>query len=318
MILTLVNIGPLREARVELGRGLTVFYGPNASGKTTVARALKLLALMNVGVANAGELMELVNRAKREGRIRYEEGGYALEISCVLEERDARLKFDGVLGGERRVYADDRLQSLDRPRVAMFWILHDSVKLYGLKAQEERPYELADLLAPSALRGLVGEGKTLGEFLDFYEELLAKVNKYLEAVSDHAVEYRDGVYFRRGIHLFHPSQVAEGIKRMALILAAAFLAEAAAEKAIPVVYVEDFESSLHVDYLGFLISVLRQRSATVVAETHSGFVLRRVHETSSRGDVRYYIFEDGAVHAEIKDSKLFRRELAAIAGVDML
>jgi len=311
VILTLENIGPLRGARVELRRGLTVFYGPNASGKTTVARALRLLALMNLGVASAGELMELVNRAKREGR-------NTLEINCVLEERGARLKFGGVLGGERRVHADDRLESPDRPRVAMFWILHDSVELYGLGAQEGRPYGLADLLAPSVLRGLAGEGRAPGELLDFYEEFLARVNKYLEAASGHAVEYRDGVYFRRGAHLFRPGQVAEGVKRMALILAAALLAETAAGDATPVVYVEDFESSLHVDYLESLIEVLRRRPAVIVAETHSGFTLRRVYETRSRGDARYYIFEDGTVYTEIKDSRLFRRELAAIAGVDML
>jgi energy-coupling factor transporter ATP-binding protein EcfA2 len=314
VLLTLVNIGPLKEARVELGRGLTVFYGPNASGKTTVARALRLLALMNMGATNAGELMELINRVKREGRIAYEDGGSVLEISCVLEERGAWLKFGGVLGGERRVYADDRLESADRPRIAMFWILHDSVTLYGLKVQEGRPYELADLLAPSILRGLVGEGKTLGEFLEFYEEFLAKVNKYLEAFSGHALEYRDGLYFRRSIHLFHPNQTAKGVRRMALIIATTLLAEAVAEN--PVVYVEEFES-LHVDYLEYLIEFLRRRSAAVVAETHSGFVLRRVYETKSKGDVRYYIFKDGAVYTEI-DPKLFKREIAAMVGVDML
>jgi energy-coupling factor transporter ATP-binding protein EcfA2 len=281
MILTLVNIGPLKEARVELGRGLTAFYGPNASGKTTVARALRLLALMNMGVANAEELMELINRVKRESRIVYEDGGSVLEINCVLEERGAWLKFGGVLSKEQRVYANDRLESIDKPRIAMFWILHDSVTPYGIKAQEGR-HELADLLAPSVLRGLVGEGKALGEFLDFYEELLAKVNKYLEAFSGHALEYRDGLYFRRGIHLFHPNQTAKGVRRMALILATALLAEAIAEGATPVVYVEEFESLLHVDYLELLIEVLRRRSAAVVAETHSGFVLRRVYETKSK------------------------------------
>jgi hypothetical protein len=314
--LTLVNIGPLKEARVELGRGLTVFYGPNASGKTTVARALRLLALMNMGAANAGELMELINRVKREGRIVYEDGGSVLEISCALGERGAWLKFGGVLSGERRVYPDDRLESTDKPRIAMFWILHDSVTLYGIKALEGRPYELADLLAPSVLRGLVGEGKALGEFLDIYEELLAKVNKYLEAFSGHALEYRDGLYFRRGIHLFHPNQTAKGVRRMALILASALLAEAVAEGATPVVYVEEFES-LHVDYLDFLIEFLRRRSAAVVAETHSGFVLRRVYETKSKGDVQYYIFKNGAVYTEI-DPNLFKREIAAMVGVDML
>ncbi len=317
MILTLVNIGPLKEARVELGRGLTVFYGPNASGKTTVARALRLLALMNMGVANAWELMELINRVKREGRIVYEDGGSVLEISCALGEQGAWLKFGGVLGGERRVYPDDRLESTDRPRIAMFWILHNYVTLYGIKAQEGRSYKLADLLTPSVLRGLVGEGKALGEFLDFYEELLAKVNKYLEAFTGHALEYRDRLYFRRGIHLFHPSRVAKGVRRMALIIAATLLAEAVAEGATPVVYVEEFESSLHVDYLELLIEVLRRRSAAVVAETHSGFVLRRVYETKSKGDVQYYIFEDGTVYTEI-DPKLFKREIAAMIGVNML
>ena len=316
MILTLVNIGPLKEARVELGRGLTVFYGPNASGKTTVARVLRLLALMNMGVANAGELMELINRVKREGRIVYEDGGSVLEISCALGERGAWLKFGGVLGGERRVYANDRLESTDRPRIAMFWILHNSVTLYGIKAQEGRSYELADLLAPSVLRGLVGEGKALGEFLDFYEEFFAKVNEYLEAFSGHVLEYRDGLYFRRSIHLFHPNQTAKGVRRMALIIAATLLAETVAEGATPVVYVEEFES-LHVDYLDFLIEFLRRRSAAVVAETHSGFVLRRVYETKSKGDVQYYIFEDGTVYTEI-DPKLFKREIAAMVGVDML
>jgi len=316
MILTLVNIGPLKEARVELGRGLTVFYGPNASGKTTVARALKLLALMNMGVAKAEELMELINRVKKEGKIVYEDGGSVLEISCALGERGASLKFGGVLGGERRVYSDDRLESIDRPRIAMFWILHDSVTLYGLKVQEGRPYELADLLAPSVLRGLVGEGKALGEFLDFYEEFLAEVNEYLEAFSGHAVEYRDGLYFRRSIHLFHPNQTAKGVRRMALIIAATLLAEAVTEGATPVVYLEEFES-LHVDYLELLIEFMRRRSAAVVAETHSGFVLRRVYETKSKGDVRYYIFKNGAVYTEI-DPKLFKREIAAMVGVDML
>jgi energy-coupling factor transporter ATP-binding protein EcfA2 len=314
--LTLVNIGPLKEARVELGRGLTVFYGPNASGKTTVARVLRLLALMNMGVANAGELMELINRVKREGRIVYEDGGSVLEISCALGERGAWLKFGGVLGGERRVYANDRLESTDRPRIAMFWILHNSVTLYGIKAQEGRSYELADLLAPSVLRGLVGEGKALGEFLDFYEEFFAKVNEYLEAFSGHVLEYRDGLYFRRSIHLFHPNQTAKGVRRMALIIAATLLAETVAEGATPVVYVEEFES-LHVDYLDFLIEFLRRRSAAVVAETHSGFVLRRVYETKSKGDVQYYIFKNGAVYTEI-DPKLFKREIAAMVGVDML
>jgi hypothetical protein len=165
------------------------------------------------------------------------------------------------------------------------------------------------------------------ELLDFYEELLADVNKYLESFTGYALEYRGRLYFRRGAHHFSYRHTARGVRRMALIIAAALLAEAAAEKAIPpphiderepatpVVYLEDFELSMHVDYLDHLIEFLRRRPVIAVAETHSGFALRRAYETRDKGDVRYYVFKDGTVHTEL-DPNLFK--VAATSGVDKL
>jgi ABC-type multidrug transport system ATPase subunit len=45
MKLILENIGPIKSAEIELGR-VTVLYGPNAAGKTTVARVLEQVIKM--------------------------------------------------------------------------------------------------------------------------------------------------------------------------------------------------------------------------------------------------------------------------------
>jgi len=59
LALTLENIGPLKEAQIELRGGLTVFYGLNDTGKTTAAKALRLLAKLNLGTATAEDVIRL-------------------------------------------------------------------------------------------------------------------------------------------------------------------------------------------------------------------------------------------------------------------
>jgi len=48
MKLILENIGPIKSAEIESGR-VTVLYGPNAAGKTTVARVLEQVIKMLSG-----------------------------------------------------------------------------------------------------------------------------------------------------------------------------------------------------------------------------------------------------------------------------
>ena len=48
MKLILENIGPIKSAEIELGK-VTVLYGPNAAGKTTVARVLEQVIKMLCG-----------------------------------------------------------------------------------------------------------------------------------------------------------------------------------------------------------------------------------------------------------------------------
>jgi len=60
MKLILENIGPIKSAEIELGK-VTVLYGPNAAGKTTVARVLEdaIKLMNNIGV-ECGKLIELI------------------------------------------------------------------------------------------------------------------------------------------------------------------------------------------------------------------------------------------------------------------
>jgi len=48
MKLVLENIGPIKSAKIESSK-VTILYGPNASGKTTVARVLEQVIKMLCG-----------------------------------------------------------------------------------------------------------------------------------------------------------------------------------------------------------------------------------------------------------------------------
>jgi ABC-type multidrug transport system ATPase subunit len=66
MKLILENIGPIKSAKIESGR-VTILYGPNASGKTTVARVLEQVIKMLSGGGMYRGISLIVNR---EGRVR--------------------------------------------------------------------------------------------------------------------------------------------------------------------------------------------------------------------------------------------------------
>ena len=67
--LALENIGPIKSAEIELGK-VTILYGANATGKTTVARAIAdAIKLMNNISIECSELMGLIRYGVKVGRI---------------------------------------------------------------------------------------------------------------------------------------------------------------------------------------------------------------------------------------------------------
>ncbi len=310
LILALENIGPLKEARIELGRGLTVFYGLHSTGKTTVARVLRLLAKLNTGTANAEDVVKLVKRqlrymdrslVEKEGKVGRIVYNAELEIRCIPDIRGAKLKIGE---WERYVTMDERLPTIDKPKIVLFWITHNSLRLYGVAEQKES-LSMEELLTPSVFRGIVAN--IYDDAIELYEEVLSEVNNLLETI-DYVVEYRDGVYFKHGIHIYTPDEVSSGIRRFTLILLATAIAKRFAEYAKyaePVIFIENIEDSLDVTLMSTVIDILRFKDMISVAETHSGFPLRAA---TIRRNMNYYVFFDGRATKELT-AEIFKREI---------
>jgi energy-coupling factor transporter ATP-binding protein EcfA2 len=309
--LSLSNIGPIKEAVIELERGFTALYGANGSGKTTVARALKLLAKLNNGQAKAEDVTRLINKEKRKGTIVYEGQGARRELECELNKVDAFLRINNRSIG---VSAGDSLDAIfDKPAITLAWIKGDSVKLFGVTApRKEGPYGLGDLLRPSVFRSIV---PGVIDEMDLYEQLLDDVNEMLEGVTGFKIEYRDKIHFKRGPQVFKSDLVSAGVLRLALIFTVVRLTEASAEtvdETIPVVFIEDLEAPLFVDYLSSLVDVLRERTAAIIGETHSGLVLR----AAVMKKANYYVFlDDGTVTKTLKP-EYFWREVQVWSSLD--
>ncbi len=320
-VLTLKNVGPLSEARVELIRGLTILYGLHSTGKTTVARALRLLARLNAGVATAEDVVRLVKRYLRHvdrslvgkedkvGRIVYSTADAELEVWCIPNVRGARL---GVGKWENYVTINDPLPAVDKPRITLFWVVHNSVKLYGVGTQEWH-LSLEDLLNPLVFRNVVTN--IYDDSMELYEETLSKTNNVLETIG-YTVEYRNGVYFKNGIHVYTPDETSAGVKRLTLVYLAAEMAKTFAEYAEvePVLFVENIEDSLDVTLMSALIDILRTKGIVSVVETHSGFPLRAA---TIRRNMNYYVFTNGKAVKELQ-LELFEKEIAEWSDVDTL
>jgi predicted ATPase len=95
--LLIENIGPIKSAEVVLDK--TVLYGPNAAGKTTIAKSLKLmLSLLGNIRIRCGELIEGVRYGADVGRIAFKD--YVVEITRAGDYKKAGIvikKGDGVV-----------------------------------------------------------------------------------------------------------------------------------------------------------------------------------------------------------------------------
>jgi hypothetical protein len=320
-VLALKNVGPLSEAGIELIRGLTILYGLHSTGKTTVAKALRLLARLNMGVATAGDVIRLVKRQLRhrlsietEGRagmFAYRAAGSELELQCVPDVRGAKLKIGH--RWERYVTADELLPAVDKPRIVLFWVAHDSVEIHGIGVQKWR-MSMEDLLAPPAFRSIATY--VYGDVMDLYEEVIEEANNILEAI-DYTVSYRDGVYFKNGIHVYTSDEVSSGVRRLTLILLTKAVAKRFAEytELKPVLFIENFEDSLDITHMSTVIDILRSEEDIVsVVETHSGFPLRAA---VVRKNMNYYVFADGKAAKDL-NAELFKREIAEWSDLNAL
>jgi hypothetical protein len=285
MRLFLQRIGPLDEAQLILQKS-AILYGPNGAGKTTVARALGfVIRILGGGEATSAEALALISRGAEAGKIALDD--YEIELTrrprsavAVKITKADKMLYQREVSGVISTYLDERpsVDVLIRVRLGDVVIVDRGIKTLSL----------IELASPSIVALWGAEGRSaMG--MDEYAEYMGEINDVLSGITDHElVAVEDRLYYRsNGIH-HDEENTAAGIQRVALIAAAYALAKKLSERrgASPLLFIENFEAALHLDYIVSLLRFLAGSEIPTVVETHSGLVLR----TAVLKQLDYYVF----------------------------
>jgi ABC-type dipeptide/oligopeptide/nickel transport system ATPase subunit len=301
--LILENIGPIKSAEIELGR-VTVLYGANATGKTTVARVLEdaVKLMNNIGV-ECSELAELVRHDAKVGRIVLNDYEVSLErgekVNVVIKRGAETLHSGGCGAG---VYATGLhiAELID----TLVWVRYNDVRLIGIDFENVLNLEM--LLKPMVKKYFGSdELKAAKE----YDDYIYDVNHKVSALTGGWFVIQDDIFFNDGDYFYKLNHVAEGVKRTALIIATKVLAERLRGRR-PVLFVEGLEP-LHVDMIEGILDEFEDTRVPVVVETHSGFAIKQ-------GVLRkwsVYVLKDGSAFNDLTRPELFSSEAVVASEV---
>lgn len=324
MRVSLENIGPIKSAEIELGR-VTVLYGANNTGKTTVARALAVALKVLQGISMwISEPVSLINNDAGIGRIGIiisnadpiiGNAKYVIEIQR-LETGKVKLR---VLFRSDKVNSDRVLYENELSNVLVNTGLYSHllsvkrmiwVERYGMRLtyMDVPPIDLGHLFPFENFHRFVLP-------LDIAEPFVAKIHDafvdgVIKFVSDVSKVYptrprdRNSMLpdFTDGKHYYTLLEVASGVIRLTLIAAAIELA-----KILPntLVFIENIEDSLSMDTVNAVLDKLIDSNIPVIIETHSTHVLAKAYMKK----LNYYVFKDGTATNKL-DPTLFEEERA--------
>jgi hypothetical protein len=307
--LLIENIGPIKSAEVVLGK--TALYGPNAAGKSTIAESLKLmLSLLGDIRIGCDKLIEGVRYGADVGRIAFKD--YVVEITRagdykkagIVIKKGGEVLYSGECTGG---YFSTGLNVADD---VILWVGGGAVNIYGAGIDEFAITE-DHLLSPYVTRFISKCGGDCAQAIGDYATYMIRVNDIIESVTNGRIEYPPGelMYFFDGEHYYYFDAVSLGIKRVAVMAGAIALAEKmAALGKEPIVFIENIEDTLHVDYLKAILDVISITNVPVIIETHSGFVLKYAASKESEG-WRAYIVQDGTVTSDLTKVETFKHEV---------
>ncbi len=308
MRLFLQRIGPLDEVQLKLQKS-AILYGPNGAGKTTVARALGfVIRILGGGEATSAEALALISRGAEAGKISLDD--YEIELTrrprsavAVKIAKADKMLYQREVSGVISTYLDERpsVDVLIRVRLGDVVVVGRGIKTLSL----------IELASPSIVALWGAEGRS-AVGMDEYAEYMGEINDVLSGITDHELVAVEGrLYYRsNGVH-FDEENTAAGIQRVALIAAAYALAKKLSERrgASPLLFIENFETALHLDHAVSLLRLLASSEIPTVVETHSGLVLR----TAVLKQLDYYVFANGTATKDLKTLELFWREVQIMA-----
>ncbi len=308
MRLFLQRIGPLDEAQLILQKS-AILYGPNGAGKTTVARALGfVIRVLGGGEATSAEALALISRGAEAGKISLDD--YEIELTrrprsavAVKITKADKMLYQREVSGVISTYLDERpsVDVLIRVGLGDVVVVDRWIKTLSL----------IELASPSIVALWGAEGRS-AVGMDEYAEYMGEINDVLSGITDHELVAVEGRLYYRSNGIHHDEEnTAAGIQRVALVAAAYALAKKLSERrgASPLLFIENFETALHLDYIVSLLRFLAGSEIPTVVETHSGLVLR----TAVLKQLDYYVFANGTATKDLKTLELFWREVQIMA-----
>jgi hypothetical protein len=308
MRLFLQRIGPLDEAQLILQKS-AILYGPNGAGKTTVARALGfVIRILRGGEATSAEALALISRGAEAGKISLD--GYEIELTrrprsavAVKITKADKMLYQREVSGVISTHLDERpsVDVLIRVRLGDVVVVDRWIKTLSL----------IELASPSIV-ALWGAEERSAVGMDEYAEYMGEINDVLSGITDHELVAVEGRLYYRSNGVHHDEEnTAAGIQRVALVAAAYALAKKLSERRgdSPLLFIENFETALHLDYIVSLLKFLASSEIPTVVETHSGLVLR----TAVLKQLDYYVFANGTATKDLKTLELFWREVQIMA-----
>jgi hypothetical protein len=289
------NFRVVKEADIEVKRGINILYGPNASGKSTIIYAL--LATMGIGVENLkrkpvlADAIEVVHGGSYV-RLNMREGRY----SC--KAKDMKEPYELIFGtsGELPIEVIDGVQCYLK-----FWeevqvrrvgyMFGDEVSVYNVGGGDS--ISTLDVDGETvALKLNVWDERVWTQFTSkphFYERLYESV-RWLTGIR-----YLHGGYALKDDKWIPAELLSYGERKtLALLLAS---------KYSDLIVVEGFEGGFHIDLALDLLSQLEDK--IVIVETHMGVVIGKGFE---RNWNIYYV-ENGIANRVSNLNDLLKTEL---------
>lgn len=311
----------IKRAEVDLSKGKLLLIGPNASGKSSIIRALRLA----LGLLWEGDVVDLrlVNLNADKAVVRLELKGGAVELEI---ERSGRVVAE-VVGEKiyRRETGPGSLTLWD-PRDPELVSFLEKIGVGGrfapvVLAVDDSSQEYIDLEEDeygqiSFRKSRFANYKPVGVGSELIVERVAERLPLVSADLTGIYVTRDGVRVKTGGRWMDFDRLASGYKKAIAYL---FVLESAAlfhelYKRPVVITIEEFEGRLHYDLAVDLVDYMSRLPVFIVVESHTMLAARAA---LSREWSVYYVADGNAYkiesHKDLEKADLFMREYEAYA-----
>jgi len=319
----LEDIGPIKSAEIGLGR-VAILYGANATGKTTVARALAyLVKVLNGFNIRCSELLDLIGTPQKDSTegsaAMMALGGYEVSLRrprmwnkvAVAVKKGGEVLYSGECSGG--AVSTGLHVGGDLGIDLLAWVKYGKVLIVDANSSEgEVALGLRGLLNPNIVRRYITAGISNAKAASDFEDYVLDVSHALSSVAGwHVANQHGSIYFINGVDFYEPSNVAGGIRRAALILAAKVLMERARRLGrLPIMFIEGLDP-LHIDLIEGVLDAFEDSEVPSIIEAHNAFALKY----AALRNWNAYVLKDGYAYTDLTRPELFAREAVVVSEV---